>query len=190
MLAPTGIGFLYGKLELLEAMPPFFGGGEMIAEVYLDHSTYAELPHKFEAGTPAIGEAIALGAAIDYLTNIGMDKIHAYEAELTRYLFDQLAQIPQLTIYGPKPDIHGEGRAALASFVANNIHANDLATLLDQEGIAIRSGHHCTQPLHRYLQLAGTARVSLSFYNTREEIDVFVNALKETLDFFASVFSE
>ncbi|MCZ2202332.1 SufS family cysteine desulfurase [Cylindrospermopsis raciborskii] len=190
MLAPTGIGFLYGKLELLEAMPPFFGGGEMIAEVYLDHSTYAELPHKFEAGTPAIGEAIALGAAIDYLTNIGMDKIHAYEAQLTSYLFDQLAQIPQLTIYGPKPDIHGEGRAALASFVASGIHPNDLATLLDQEGIAIRSGHHCTQPLHRYLELAGTARVSLSFYNTREEIDVFVNALREALDFFASVFSE
>jgi len=190
MLAPTGIGFLYGKLELLESMPPFFGGGEMIAEVYLDHSTYAELPHKFEAGTPAIGEAIALGAAIDYLTNIGMDKIHAYEAELTSYLFEQLAQIPQLTIYGPKPDIHGEGRAALASFTAKCVHANDLATLLDQEGIAIRSGHHCTQPLHRYLDLAGTARVSLSFYNTREEIDVFVNTLRETLDFFASVFSE
>lgn len=190
MLAPTGIGFLYGKLELLESMPPFLGGGEMIAEVYLDHSTYAELPHKLEAGTPAIGEAIALGAAIDYLTNIGMDKIHAYEAELTSYLFEQLAQIPQLTIYGPKPDIHGEGRAALASFVAKGVHANDLATLLDQEGIAIRSGHHCTQPLHRYLDLAGTARVSLSFYNTREEIDVFVNALRETLNFFASVFSE
>ncbi|MEB3145958.1 MAG: SufS family cysteine desulfurase [Cylindrospermopsis raciborskii 1523720] len=190
MLAPTGIGFLYGKLELLESMPPFFGGGEMIAEVYLDHSTYAELPHKFEAGTPAIGEAIALGAAIDYLTNIGMDKIHAYEAELTSYLFEQLAQIPQLTIYGPKPDIHGEGRSALASFTAKGVHANDLATLLDQEGIAIRSGHHCTQPLHRYLDLAGTARVSLSFYNTREEIDVFVNTLRETLDFFASVFSE
>ncbi|TPX28697.1 SufS family cysteine desulfurase [Cylindrospermopsis raciborskii] len=190
MLAPTGIGFVYGKLELLESMPPFFGGGEMIAEVYLDHSTYAELPHKFEAGTPAIGEAIALGAAIDYLTNIGMDKIHAYEAELTSYLFEQLAQIPQLTIYGPKPDIHGEGRAALASFTAKGVHANDLATLLDQEGIAIRSGHHCTQPLHRYLDLAGTARVSLSFYNTREEIDVFVNALRETLNFFASVFSE
>ncbi|MFL0647948.1 SufS family cysteine desulfurase [Cylindrospermopsis raciborskii] len=190
MLAPTGIGFVYGKLELLESMPPFFGGGEMIAEVYLDHSTYAELPHKFEAGTPAIGEAIALGAAIDYLTNIGMDKIHAYEAELTSYLFEQLAQIPQLTIYGPKPDIHGEGRAALASFTAKGVHANDLATLLDQEGIAIRSGHHCTQPLHRYLDLAGTARVSLSFYNTREEIDVFVNALRETLNFFACVFSE
>ncbi|TAE61549.1 MAG: cysteine desulfurase [Nostocales cyanobacterium] len=190
MCAPTGIGFLYGKLEILEAMPPFMGGGEMISEVYLDHSTYTELPHKFEAGTPAIGEAIALGAAIDYLTNIGMDKIHAYEAELTAYLFEQLAQIPQIRIYGPKPDVNGEGRAALAAFTASEVHANDLATLLDQEGVAIRSGHHCTQPLHRHLGLAGTARVSLSFYNTREEIDVFIKALKETLEFFASVFGE
>jgi len=189
MLAPTGIGFLYGKLELLESMPPFFGGGEMIAEVYLDHSTYAELPHKFEAGTPAIGEAIALGAAIDYLSSIGMDKIHAYEAELTSYLFQELTKIPQIRIYGPAPDAQGEGRAALASFTAGEVHPNDLATLLDQEGIAIRAGHHCTQPLHRYLNLAGTARASLYFYNTREEIDIFVKALKETLDFFASVFN-
>ncbi|MBD2409649.1 cysteine desulfurase [Nostoc calcicola FACHB-389] len=185
MCAPTGIGFLYGKLELLESMPPFFGGGEMIAEVYLDHSTYAELPHKFEAGTPAIGEAIALGAAVDYLSNIGMDKIHAYEAELTAYLFQQLEQIPQIRIYGPKPNAQGEGRAALATFTAEGVHANDLSTLLDQEGVAIRSGHHCTQPLHRYLGLSGTARASLSFYNTREEINVFIKALKETLDFFA-----
>ncbi|WP_193195998.1 cysteine desulfurase [Nostoc sp. MG11] len=185
MCAPTGIGFLYGKLELLESMPPFFGGGEMIAEVFLDHSTYAELPHKFEAGTPAIGEAIALGAAIDYLNNIGMDKIHAYEAELTAYLFQQLEQIPQIRIYGPKPNAQGEGRAALAAFTAGEVHANDISTLLDQEGVAIRSGHHCTQPLHRYLSLAATARASLSFYNTHEEIDVFIKALKETLDFFA-----
>ncbi|MEA5550164.1 cysteine desulfurase [Anabaena cylindrica UHCC 0172] len=190
MCAPTGIGFLYGKLDLLEAMPPFFGGGEMIAEVYLDHSTYAELPHKFEAGTPAIGEAIALGAAIDYLTNIGMDKIHAYEAELTAYLFEQLAQIPLIRIYGSKPNAQGEGRAALAAFTAEGVHPNDLSTLLDQEGIAIRSGHHCTQPLHRYLDLPGTARASLYFYNTRKEIDIFIKALKETLDFFASVFDE
>ncbi|MCF4969035.1 cysteine desulfurase [Nostoc sp. CMAA1605] len=188
MCATTGIGFLYGKLELLEAMPPFFGGGEMIAEVYLDHSTYAELPHKFEAGTPAIGEAIALGAAIDYLTNIGMDKIHAYEAELTAYLFQELAKIPQVRIYGTKPDAKGEGRAALAAFTVEGIHANDLSTLLDQEGVAIRSGHHCTQPLHRHLGLPATARVSLSFYNTREEIDVFIKALKETIDFFAGIF--
>ncbi|MBD2268472.1 cysteine desulfurase [Anabaena sp. FACHB-1391] len=190
MCAPTGIGFLYGKLELLEAMPPFFGGGEMISEVYLDHSTYAELPHKFEAGTPAIGEAIALGAAIDYLTNIGMDTIHSYESELTAYLFTQLAQIPQIRIYGPKPNAQGEGRAALAAFTVEGVHANDLSTLLDQEGVAIRSGHHCTQPLHRYLGVAGTARASLSFYNTREEIDIFIKALKETLDFFAGVFNE
>ncbi|MBH8551436.1 cysteine desulfurase [Nostocaceae cyanobacterium CENA357] len=185
MCAPTGIGFLYGKLELLESMPPFFGGGEMIAEVYLDHSTYAELPHKFEAGTPAIAEAIALGAAVDYLSSIGMDRIHAYEAELTAYLFQQLKQIPQIRIYGPKPNAQGEGRAALASFTAGEVHANDLSTLLDQEGVAIRSGHHCTQPLHRYLDLPATARASLSFYNTREEIDIFIKALKETLDFFA-----
>ncbi len=189
MCAPTGIGFLYGKLDLLESMPPFFGGGEMIAEVYLDHSTYAELPHKFEAGTPAIGEAIALGAAIDYLNNIGMDKIHAYEAELTAYLCQKLAQIPQIRIYGPKPDANGEGRAALAAFTTAEVHANDLSTLLDQEGVAIRSGHHCTQPLHRYLGLPSTARASLSFYNTREEIDIFIKALQETIDFFAGIFA-
>ncbi|NMG20284.1 SufS family cysteine desulfurase [Brasilonema bromeliae] len=184
MCAPSGIGFLYGKLDLLRSMPPFLGGGEMIAEVFLDHSTYADLPHKFEAGTPAIGETIALGAAIDYLSSIGMDKIYTYEAELTGYLFEQLEQIPQLRIYGPKPKVAGLGRAALAAFTAGEIHANDISTLLDQEGIAIRSGHHCTQPLHRHLVVPATARASLSFYNTREEIDVFVKALKETLDFF------
>ncbi|QDL11332.1 cysteine desulfurase [Brasilonema octagenarum UFV-E1] len=184
MCAPSGIGFLYGKLDLLREMPPFLGGGEMIAEVFLDYSTYADLPHKFEAGTPAIGETIALGAAVDYLSSLGMDKIYTYEAELTGYLFEQLEQIPQLRIYGPKPKVAGLGRAALAAFTAGEIHANDISTLLDQEGIAIRSGHHCTQPLHRHLGLAATARASLSFYNTREEIDVFVKALKETLDFF------
>ncbi|BAZ70272.1 SufS subfamily cysteine desulfurase [Fischerella sp. NIES-4106] len=190
MCAATGIGFLYGKLELLQAMPPFFGGGEMIAEVFLDHSTYADLPHKFEAGTPAIGEAIALGAAVDYLSKIGMDKIHAYEAELTAYLFEQLEKIPQIKIYGPKPNEQGEGRAALAAFTVAEVHANDLSTLLDTEGVAIRSGHHCTQPLHRYLNIAATARASLSFYNTREEIDIFIKALKETIDFFTGLFGE
>jgi cysteine desulfurase / selenocysteine lyase len=184
MCAPSGIGFLYGKLDLLREMPPFLGGGEMIAEVFLDYSTYADLPHKFEAGTPAIGETIALGAAVDYLTSIGMDKIYGYEAELTGYLFELLEQIPQIRIYGPKPRVAGLGRAALAAFTAGEVHANDISTLLDQEGLAIRSGHHCTQPLHRHLGIAATARASLSFYNTREEIDVFVKALKETLDFF------
>jgi cysteine desulfurase / selenocysteine lyase len=183
MCAPTGIGFLYGKADLLRSMPPFFGGGEMIAEVFLDHSTYAELPHKFEAGTPAIGEAIALGAAVDYLTAIGMENIHKYEQELIANLLDQLQQIPDLTIYGPL-----KHRAGLASFnVGNQIHANDLAAMLDQSGVAIRSGHHCTQPLHRYLGISGTARASLYFYNTQSEIDAFIVALKDAIAFFNSI---
>ena len=187
MCAPTGIGFLYGKEELLNVMPPFFGGGEMIGDVYLEGFTTAELPHKFEAGTPAIAEAIALGAAVDYLTELGMENIHAYEAELTAYLFKKLEQIPNLRVYGNKPTPEGQGRAALAAFNVEGIHANDLATLLDHEGVAIRSGHHCTQPLHRILNASGSARASLYFYNTREEIDQFIIALKETIDFFTSM---
>ncbi|PZV23068.1 MAG: cysteine desulfurase [Snowella sp.] len=187
MCAPTGIGFLYGKEDLLEAMPPFFGGGEMISEVFLDHFTVGELPHKFEAGTPAIGEAIALGAAVDYLTNLGMGNIHTYEMELTAHLFKQLVEIPQLKIYGPKPDQKGQGRAALASFNVENIHASDLSTLLDHDGIAIRSGHHCTQPLHRLFNASGSARASLSFYNTHAEIDRFIEVLIQTIDFFNGI---
>jgi cysteine desulfurase/selenocysteine lyase len=187
MCGPTGIGFLYGKRELLEAMPPFMGGGEMIADVFLDHSTYAALPHKFEAGTPAIAEAIALGAAVDYLSRIGMDKIDAWEHQLTAYLFDQLNQIPQVTIYGPQPDADGGGRAALATFTVDQVHADDLATLLDQSGVAIRSGHHCTQVLHRQLQVTSTARASLYFYNTFEDIDRFIGALRDTIEFFGSL---
>ncbi|MEB3121269.1 MAG: SufS family cysteine desulfurase [Snowella sp.] len=187
MCAPTGIGFLYGKEGLLEAMPPFFGGGEMISEVFLDHFTVGELPHKFEAGTPAIGEAIALGAAVDYLNNLGMENIHAYEMELTAHLFKQLVEIPQLKIYGPKPDQKGQGRAALASFNVENIHASDLSTLLDHDGIAIRSGHHCTQPLHRLFNASGSARASLSFYNTHAQIDRFIEVLIQTIDFFNGI---
>jgi len=187
MCAPTGIGFLYGKLELLRSMPPFLGGGEMIAEVDLERSTYADLPHKLEAGTPAIGEAIALGAAIDYLSAIGMDAIHHYEAELTRHLFDRLGAIPEVRIYGPRPQADGSGRAALAAFTVDGIHAHDLSSFLDQEGIAIRSGHHCTQPLHKSLNIASTARASLYFYNTIEEIDRFAQALRTTINFFQSV---
>jgi len=186
MCAPTGIGFLYGKQEILEVMPPFLGGGEMISEVFLEYCTYGELPHKFEAGTPAIGEAIALGAAVDYLSAIGMDNIHAYEEELTAHLFKGLAEIPQLKIYGPKPNSEGKGRAALAAFNVPGIHASDLSALLDNEGIAIRSGHHCTQPLHRLFSASGSARASLYFYNTFEEIDAFIVALKDTIDFFTN----
>lgn len=188
MCAPTGIGFLYGKLDLLRAMPPFLGGGEMIADVFLDHSTYADVPHKFEAGTPAIAEAIALGAAVDYLMAIGMDKIEAYEHELTAYLLEQLATIPEVRVYGPKPNADGEGRASLASFTTGAVHPHDLSTILDQSGIAIRAGHHCTQPLHRCINAQSTARASLYFYNTREEIDRFITSLKEAVEFFGSIF--
>lgn len=188
MCAPTGVGFLYGKLDLLRSMPPFLGGGEMIADVFLDHATYADLPHKFEAGTPAIGEAIALGAAVDYLTHLGMENIHAYEEELTAYLFEQLQQISEIQLYGPQPSADGKGRAALASFTAGEVHPHDLSTILDQAGVAIRAGHHCTQPLHRYLGIQSTARASLYFYNTQAEIDTFIVALKEAVEFFGSIF--
>ncbi|MDG2991602.1 SufS family cysteine desulfurase [Candidatus Synechococcus calcipolaris G9] len=189
MCGPTGIGFLYGKLDLLRSMPPFLGGGEMIADVFLDHATYADLPHKFEAGTPAIAEAIALGAAVDYLTQIGMDSIHGYEAELTQYLFQRLGELPELTIYGPTPNAQGTNRAALASFTAGEVHPHDLSTILDQAGIAIRAGHHCTQPLHRHLNAQSTARASLYFYNTLAEIDQFIAALQEAIAFFGTVFA-
>jgi len=188
MCGPTGVGFLYGKRDLLRSMPPFLGGGEMIADVFLEHSTYADVPHKFEAGTPAIAEAIALGAAIDYLSNIGMDAIYAYEKELTTYLYQQLQQLPEVRIYGPPPNLDGSGRAALTSFTAGDVHPHDLSTILDQAGVAIRAGHHCTQPLHRALGAQSTARASLYFYNTREEIDSFIAALKEAIEFFGNIF--
>ncbi|MFY0609415.1 MAG: SufS family cysteine desulfurase [Candidatus Atelocyanobacterium thalassa] len=187
MCGPTGIGFLYGKRKILESMPPFLGGGEMIDEVFLDHFTYGELPHKFEAGTPAIAEAIALGRAVDYLTEIGMNTIHSYEEQLSSYLFQQLERIPNLRAYGVKKIKNGIGKAALASFNVDGIHGSDLSTLLDNEGIAIRSGDHCTQPLHHLLQASGSARASLYFYNTFEEIDKFTVALKETIDFFTKI---
>lgn len=188
MCAPTGIGFLYGKLEVLRAMPPFLGGGEMIADVFLDHSTYADVPHKFEAGTPAIAEAVALGAAVDYLTQLGMDAIHAYEQELTLHLFQQLRQIPEVTLYGPLPNAEASNRAGLAAFTTGAVHPHDLSTLLDQSGIAVRAGHHCTQPLHRILKAQSTARASVYFYNTHEEVDAFIAALKESIEFFGGIF--
>ncbi|KAF4356281.1 hypothetical protein F8388_000728 [Cannabis sativa] len=186
MCGPTGIGFLYGKSHLLSSMPPFLGGGEMISDVFLDHSTYAEPPSRFEAGTPAIGEAIGLGAAIDYLTGIGMQKIHDYEVELAEYLYESLRSVPNVRIYGPVPTKNAP-RAALCSFNVENIHPTDIATFLDQQhGVAIRSGHHCAQPLHRYLGINASARVSLYFYNTKEDVDSFIRALNDTVNFFNS----
>jgi len=186
MCGPTGIGFLYGKSELLTSMPPFLGGGEMIADVFLDHSTYAEPPSRFEAGTPAIGEAIGLGAAIDYLSGIGMQRIHEYELELANYLYQSLSNVSNVRIYGPAPNATS-GRAALCSFTVENVHPTDIATFLDQQhGVAVRSGHHCAQPLHRYLGTNASCRASLYFYNTKDEVDTFIKGLKDTISFFTS----
>ena len=182
LCGPTGMGFLWGREALLEAMPPFLGGGEMIQDVYLDHSTWAGLPHKFEAGTPAIGEAVGMGAALDYLQAIGLDRIHAWEQQLTRHLFERLQAIDGLRVLGPTPEQQPD-RAALAAFHVEGVHANDIAALLDSAGICIRSGHHCTQPLHRHYGISGSARASLSFTTTTEEIDRFADELQGSISF-------
>ncbi|KAL6767434.1 SUFS1 [Auxenochlorella protothecoides x Auxenochlorella symbiontica] len=183
MCGPTGIGFLWGRYELLESMPPWMGGGEMIQDVFLDRSTYAAPPSRFEAGTPAIAEAIGLGAACDYLTTLGMHRVDAYERELGAHLHEQLQAVPGVRIYGPGPE-EGVGRAALASFNVDGIHPTDISTILDQSGVAVRSGHMCTQPLHRELGISASVRAAPYLYNTKHEVDVFVEALKEAISFF------
>ena len=182
LCGPTGMGFLWGREALLDAMPPFLGGGEMIQDVYLDNSSWADLPHKFEAGTPAIGEAIGMGAALDYLEGIGRPRIHAWEQQLTQRLFHRLQALEGVHILGPSPDQQPD-RGALAAFHVDGLHANDLAALLDSAGICIRSGHHCTQPLHRHYGLSGTARASVSFTTTPEEIDRFAEELDSAMQF-------
>jgi len=182
LCGPTGMGFLWAREHLLEAMPPFLGGGEMIQDVFLDHSTWAELPHKFEAGTPAIGEAIGMGAAIRYLQDLGLTSIQDWEAQLTRHLFNRLEAIDGVRILGPTPDQQPD-RGALATFLVDGLHANDLAAMLDLSGICIRSGHHCCQPLHRHYGVSSSARASLSFTSTFEEIDRFAEELQSTIRF-------
>lgn len=182
LCGPTGMGFLWGRRELLEEAPPFLGGGEMIDEVFLGHSTWAGLPHKFEAGTPAIGEAIGMGAALDYLADIGLVQIHAWEQQLTAQLWDGLACIEDLQLLGPTPE-QQPNRGALASFVVTGAHPHDLCALLDASGICIRSGHHCTQPLHRLLGINASARASLAFTTTSAEIDQFLAELTSSIAF-------
>ena len=172
MLGPTGIGVLYGKKTLLENMQPFLYGGNMIREVKLESSTWADLPEKFEAGTPNISGAIGLATAINYLTRIGMDSIESYEEELLNYASEQLSAIKGITIYGPKDE-----RSCVLSFNVEGIHPHDISTLLDREGIAVRGGHHCTMPLMKILGLNGTVRASFYFYNTFEEVDMLVKAI-------------
>ncbi|MDR0922060.1 MAG: cysteine desulfurase [Lactobacillales bacterium] len=183
MCGPTGIGVLYGRRELLENMEPVEFGGEMIDFVYLQDSTWKELPWKFEAGTPNIAGAIGLGAAIDYLNDIGLENIHAYEQELVEYVFPKLQAIEGLTIYGPQdPKEH----TAVIAFNLDKLHPHDVATALDMEGVAVRAGHHCAQPLIDYLEVPATARASFYFYNTKEDADKLVDALYKTKEFFSN----
>ncbi|MBC2346817.1 cysteine desulfurase [Listeria welshimeri] len=181
MMAPTGIGALYGKRELLDAMEPTEFGGEMIDFVELYDSTWKELPWKFEAGTPIIGGAIALGAAIDYLAEVGLANIHAHEQELASYAIEEMSKIDGITIYGPKD---ASKRCGLVTFNLEGAHPHDIATILDEDGIAIRAGHHCAQPLMKWLDVSSTARASFYIYNTKEEIDALIDGLKLTKEYF------
>ena len=180
MCGPTGIGILHGKQALLEAMPPFMGGGDMIRKVSLRSFTPNDLPHKFEAGTPAIAEAIGLGAAVDYLSSIGMDAIAAYEHELTRYAMDRLSEVSGLEILGPI----AEQRGGVTSFTLKGIHPHDIAQLLDNEGIAVRAGHHCAMPLHDKYHIPATTRASFYLYTTKGEIDRLIVGIENVKKVF------
>lgn len=181
MMGPTGIGVLYGKQELLNTMSPVEFGGEMIDFVYEQEATWKELPWKFEAGTPNIAGAIALGAAVDYLTGIGMDAIHAYEQELVDYVLPKLQAIEGLTVYGPQETKEHSG---VIAFNLDGLHPHDVATALDYEGVAVRAGHHCAQPLIHHLGISSAARASFYIYNTKEDCDKLVEAIEKTKEFF------
>ena len=181
MLGPTGIGILYGKRDLLEQMPPFLGGGEMIKRVELRKFTVNDLPHKFEAGTPAIAEAVGFGAAVDYLSQIGMAEIEKQERKITGYALERLSVIPGLKVLGPGI----EDKGGVVSFYIEGIHAHDVAQVLDSVGIAVRAGHHCAQPLHNRFNLPATSRASFYLYNTEEEVDRLVDGIHKTKAIFA-----
>ena len=181
MLGPTGIGVLYGKRELLKDMEPVEFGGDMIDFVSKYDATWADLPTKFEAGTPLIAQAIGLGEAIRYIEELGFDAIHKHEKELTEYAYEQMSAIEGLEIYGPPKDL----RAGVITFNLSDIHPHDVATAVDTEGVAVRAGHHCAQPLMKWLNVSSTARASFYVYNTKEDIDQLVQALKQTKEFFS-----
>lgn len=176
MCGPTGVGILYGKREWLEKLPPYKGGGEMIKEVSFEKTTYAEIPHKFEAGTPNIAGGICFGTAIDYLNEIGFENIESYEKELLNYATQKLLEIPNVIIYG-----NVEQKVSVISFNVKGIHPYDIGTIIDKMGIAVRTGHHCAQPIMNFFEVPGTIRASFSFYNTKEEIDLFVTALNKAI---------
>ncbi len=180
MCGPTGIGILYGKEALLEAMPPFMGGGDMIRKVYLRSFTPNDLPHKYEAGTPAVAEAVGLGTAVDYLSEIGREQIAAHEHSIMGYAMDRLAEVSGLRLLGPTL----EQRGGVAAFTLDGIHPHDVAQILDQDGIAVRAGHHCAMPLHDRYQLEATTRASFYLYTTTEEVDALVNGLEKVKSIF------
>jgi cysteine desulfurase/selenocysteine lyase len=182
MCGPTGIGVLWARRALLEAMPPFLGGGDMIKRVKLTEASWNDLPWKFEAGTPSVAEGIGLGAAVDYLTQFGMDAVRAHERTLVDYAMERLQDVPGITLYGPRdPEVHG----GAISFTLPNIHPHDLATLVDREGIAVRAGHHCTQPLMDRLGVAATTRASFYVYNRPDEVDQLVDGIQKAQKVFA-----
>ena len=181
MLGPTGVGVLYGKPELLEEMPPFLGGGEMIKTVSLNDSTWNDIPWKFEAGTPNIAQAIGLGSAIDYINEIGLDKIHEHEQDILTYALEKMQKIPEVNIYGSADE-----RGAVISFNLENIHPHDLSQLLDNDGIAIRAGHHCAQPIMKKLGVSATGRASFYLYNSKEDVDRLCESLVKTVKFMGS----
>ncbi|MDQ6669631.1 MAG: cysteine desulfurase [Chloroflexota bacterium] len=174
MLGPMGIGALWGRRELLEAMPPFLGGGGMIREVYEDRATWAPLPEKFDAGTPSVADSIAFGVALDYLDDLGMQNIREHEIEVTAYALERLASLPDVAVYGP---MDADLRTGVVSFNLEGVHPHDAGTILDEAGIAVRASHHCTQPLHRWLDIAASLRASFYIYNSRDEVDALVDAL-------------
>ena len=182
MLAPTGIGVLYVKPEILESMDPFLFGGDMVSQVWDDTATWNDLPWKFEAGTPNIADLIGLGAAIDYLESLGMDQVREHEMALTGYALEQFDRLNDIKVFGPK-DLSKRG--GVISFHSDDVHPHDMGTMLDREGIAIRTGHHCAMPLTRKLSVAATARASFYIYNTEEEVDKLTAAIRATLDYFA-----
>jgi cysteine desulfurase/selenocysteine lyase len=180
MLGPTGVGILYGKEELLQAMPPFLGGGDMIKRVELRRFTPNDLPHKFEAGTPAIAEAVGLGAAVDYLSRVGMDAVEAHEQKLIHYALERLEEVPGVWVFGPA----AEKKGGVASFTFEGVHPHDVSQVLDRYGIAVRAGHHCAMPLHNKFDIPATTRASFYLYNTVEEIDKLVEGLYKVKELF------
>ncbi|MBX6772593.1 MAG: cysteine desulfurase [Chloroflexi bacterium] len=184
MCGPTGVGVLYAKSELLESLEPFLGGGGMIREVWIDRATWADIPERFEAGTPNIADVIALGTAVDYLTNLGMENIRAHEEELTRYALDVLGEIADVRLFGPR-DVRQRG--GVVSFYVGDVHPHDVSTVVDRDGVAIRAGHHCCQPLMRRLGVPATARASFYLYNVPEEIDTLARALQRVKEIFGGV---